>query len=179
MYMKLIAGLGNKGNEYIGTRHNIGFIIVDKLRDKLADGKNFSLDSKFEAEVLRTKKFILCKPQTFMNNSGRSVRKIMDYYKVGIEDLVVIHDDLDIRLGEYKMKVASGPKIHNGLNSVEQTLGSKDFMRVRVGVDNRNKEINYGSGADYVLSKFGKEEETTLDKVLEEIVDELVKIIED
>lgn len=168
--MKLIVGLGNIGKEYVNTRHNVGFMVVDKL---LA-GQVARPDSKFEAEMCKVGEMLLCKPTTFMNESGRAVRKIMDFYKLNVKDLVVIHDDLDIEFGEYKIQLGVGPKVHNGVNSVEQTLGSKDFLRLRIGINNRNKNDFGGTGADYVLSRFTSEEQEELVDILDESCDELM-----
>ena len=171
--MYLIVGLGNPGEEYKKTRHNAGFLFVEKLAGK----ESFSLDKKQEAEVLKTKGLILMKPQTFMNDSGRAVRKVMDFYKLGIGEVVVIHDDLDIAFGEYKIQKEKGPKVHNGLKSVEQCLGRTDFLRVRIGIDNRQPGMSYGPGADYVLSKFSEEEIKELNKVIEEATKELAETL--
>jgi len=172
--MKLIVGLGNPGEEYKKTRHNAGFMFVDKL----AGMNSFSFDKKLEAETLSIENNMLFKPQTFMNDSGRAVRKIMDFYKLGIEDVVVAHDDLDIAFGEYKLQKEKGPKIHNGVLSVEQCLGRADFLRVRIGIDNRQPGVNYGTGADYVLSSLSKDEIKELDALFEEIIKELAETIE-
>lgn len=168
--MKLIVGLGNPGKEYRNTRHNIGFEFVDRL----SGGVMYSLESKFESLVYREKNLLFVKPQTFMNESGRAVRKIMDFYKLGTGDIVLVHDDLDLKLGEYKLQRGVGPKVHNGVSSVEASLPDKNFLRVRIGVDNREKTLFTGSGADYVLSKFGKEELEEIDEVMEEAADELL-----
>lgn len=168
--MKLIVGLGNIGKEYINTRHNAGFMAIDKL---LA-GQIARPDSKFEAEVFKSGEMLLCKPTTFMNESGRAVRKVLDFYKLGIKDVAIIHDDLDIDLGEYKIQKGIGPKVHNGVTSVEECLGSKDFLRVRIGINNRDKNSFGGSGADYVLSKFTADEEEIMNDTIEEAMDELV-----
>ena len=101
--MKLIVGLGNPSVEYKKTRHNAGFMFVDKLVEK----EQFFLDKKKEAEILILKNYILVKPQTFMNDSGRAVRKIMDFYKLGVADVIVVHDDLDIAFGEFKIQKGS------------------------------------------------------------------------
>lgn len=172
--MKLIVGLGNPGEEYKKTRHNAGFMFVDKLAGK----ESFSFDKKQEAEVVGMGNCLLLKPQTFMNDSGRAVRKIMDFYKLGTSDMVVVHDDLDIAFGEYKIQKEKGPKIHNGVRSVEQCLGRADFWRVRIGIDNRQPGVNYGTGADYVLSSLSKDEIKELDNVFEEAVKELAETIE-
>ncbi len=156
--MNLIVGLGNPGKDYDLTRHNAGFIAAEKLLMKLNKKADFKKESKFGAEIAKVGDILIVKPYTYMNESGRAVRKIMDFYKLGVEDLVLIHDDLDIRLGEYKVQKGVGPKVHNGLGSVEKALGDKSFLRVRLGVDNRQPGLKYGGGADYVLSKMTKEE---------------------
>jgi len=167
--MKLIVGLGNTGKEYVNTRHNAGFMAIDKL----LSGQIAREDSKFEAEVFKSGDMLLCKPTTFMNESGRAVRKIVDFYKLSINDVVVLHDDLDIDFGEYKIQMGVGPKVHNGVTSVEEYLGGKDFLRVRIGINNREKNSFGGSGSDYVLSKFSSDESEELQDIIEEAVDEL------
>lgn len=171
--MYLIVGLGNPGEDYEKTRHNAGFLFVNKLAGK----DKFETDRKMEANVLKRGELILAKPNTFMNDSGRAVRKIMDFYKLGIENVVIVHDDLDIAFGEYKIQKEVGPKVHNGLKSVEQCLGRKDFLRVRIGIDNREPGIGYGTGADYVLSKLNKEEMKELDDVIGEMIKELAETL--
>ncbi len=168
--MRIIVGLGNIGKEYINTRHNAGFMAIDKL---LA-GQIARPDSKFEAEIFKSGEMLLVKPTTFMNESGRAVRKILDFYKLSINDVVIIHDDLDIDLGEYKIQKGIGPKVHNGVNSVEECLGSKEFLRVRLGINNRDKNSFGGSGADYVLTKFTDDEQEVIGDAIEEAMDELM-----
>lgn len=138
--------------------------------DSMAKGKSFSVSKKFEAEILEADGWILVKPQTFMNNSGRTVRKILDFYKLPTTELVLIHDDLDLELGVWKIQMGVGPKVHNGVNSVEQYLGTKNFLRVRIGVDNRSNKPTNLPGADYVLENFGKEEKQTVEKIMDEAV---------
>jgi len=165
--MYLIVGLGNPGKEYELTRHNAGFVAVEMLLDKLDSKEKFRKETKFQAEVARNGEIVVIRPTTFMNESGRAVKKIMDFYKLSPSDLIVIHDDLDISLGEYKIQKGVGPKVHNGVDSVEAYVGSKEFVRLRLGVDNRGAGINYGSGADYVLSKMAKEERNKLEMAIE------------
>lgn len=158
--MKLIVGLGNPGDKYKGNRHNVGQMVLEGIQ------RSGIRDQGSEIRLLR--------PETFMNESGVAVRKAMNFYKLGVEDLIVIHDDLDIRLGEYKIDMARGPKQHNGVTSVEEELGTKDFLRVRVGVDNRDQSSGIRvQGDKYVLEDFTDEERVILDGVIEKIVDEL------
>ena len=165
--MKLIVGLGNPGDEHKENRHNVGFMVVDRLAEEA------EWESKFEALILKSRDCLLVKPQTFMNNSGTAVKKIMNFYKLNIDDLVVVHDDLDIRLAEYKIQEGVGPKVHNGLTSVEERLGTKDFWRVRVGVDNRPVGEARTPGDEYVLADFTSEEKEIIEGVIEKVVKEL------
>jgi PTH1 family peptidyl-tRNA hydrolase len=145
--MKLLVGLGNPGSKYLQTRHNVGFLFIDYLvKNKLLN-----------------KQFRTLKPDTFMNNSGLAVSKELNFYKLLPADLIVVHDDLDLRLGEFKMQLGKGPHLHNGVESVEKSVGTKEFWRVRVGVDNRDLE-NRVSGQSYVLQNFTTEELDMLHK---------------
>jgi len=126
--MKIVVGLGNPGVEHENNRHNVGFVVVDRL----AAGAGW--ESKFDSLIHKSGDVVLVKPLTFMNRSGEAVAQIMNFYKMNSDDLAVVHDDLDIRLGEFKMQKGVGPKVHNGLTSVEVQLSTKDFWRVRVGV---------------------------------------------
>jgi peptidyl-tRNA hydrolase, PTH1 family len=108
----------------------------------------------------------------FMNESGKIIREALDNRHRAIENLYIAHDDLDIRLGEYKIQLGTGPKVHNGVISVEQALGTKDFWRVRIGIDNRQTPVE---GEDYVLQKFRPEEMEIINGVLEDIADEILK----
>ena len=171
--MKLVAGLGNPGAEYKGTRHNVGFEFVEKM----AEGEKFSFDRKLEAEVCKAGRVVFVKPQTFMNDSGRAVRKVSDFYKISRSAVILVHDDLDLKLGDYKIQMGVGPKVHNGVSSVEECLGGKDFWRVRLGIDNRDKNDQSVNGADYVLAKFRPEELETVEEMIEEAVEDLLVIL--
>lgn len=168
--MKIIVGLGNIGEKYIRTRHNVGFRVVDKL----AGGERFREDKTQESYICRKGNILLVKPSTFMNDSGRAVRKIMDFYKINVDDLILIHDDLDIELGDYKIQKGKGPKVHNGVNSVELCVQNSDFWRLRVGVDSRKVRRFDGTGADYVLANFSTEDDEVLEDVIDESCDELL-----
>lgn len=173
--MKLVIGLGNPGEKYEKSRHNIGFRVVDKLGEILGEEK-FVVEKRWEAEVMKVGNFVLVKPNTFMNDSGRSVRKIKDYFKIDLDDVWVAHDDLDIVLGEYKMQKSKGPKIHNGLKSVEENLRSIEFWRIRVGVDGRGGKRRE-SGERYVLKDFGKKEGGVVEKVVDRAVEEFLSML--
>ncbi len=171
--MKLIIGLGNPGEEYKKTRHNAGFLTVDALALKL-QATSYKLQANFNAEVsegiIDNKKIILAKPQTFMNNSGQAVRAILDYYKIKPEDIVVIHDDLDILLGEYKISKNKNSGGHKGVQSIIDYLGTKDFTRIRIGIMTENKKT---PTEKFVLERFSKDEMKIIKGVIEEIINNI------
>jgi PTH1 family peptidyl-tRNA hydrolase len=173
--MKLIIGLGNPGEKYKNTRHNVGFVIVDKLKAKLNANADWERNDKFKAEICKLSLVdaILAKPQTFMNESGKAVSRFVNFYNFDKEDLWVIHDDLDLKLGEYKIQNGVGPKLHYGVSAIEENLDSKQFWRVRVGVDNR-LEGNRIPGEVYVLQNFTEEEIYKISPVIEEICTNLM-----
>jgi PTH1 family peptidyl-tRNA hydrolase len=168
--MKLIVGLGNPGEKYVKNRHNVGFMFADFLAKKIEEEKTaFKEDKYTDSQVIKLnfkgEELIIAKPQTYMNRSGQAVSKLMKFYSIKIEDLIIAHDDLDIPLGKSHIQTGVGPQLHNGLESIESHLKSKNFLRVRIGVDARTKERWIG-GMTYVLSDFLNEEI----KILEEIV---------
>src|SRR5690348_16310475 len=110
--MKIIVGLGNPGEKYARNRHNIGFVVVDRLASEYFVSDQFQFVNKFNAEVLQTETILLVKPQTFMNDSGKAVAALARFYKIDQKDLYVVHDDLDIALGNYKIQFGKGPQIH-------------------------------------------------------------------
>ncbi len=140
--MKLIVGLGNPGDKYQNTRHNLGFMVVDKIiADRLPAtdyGKIWKFENKFKAEVcsLKTEDIIIIKPQTFMNNSGLAVKTIIDYFKISLSDLIIIHDELDLPLGKIKIREGGSAAGHHGIESIIKFLGSDKFTRVRIGIGN-------------------------------------------
>jgi PTH1 family peptidyl-tRNA hydrolase len=161
--VKLVVGLGNPGKLYAGNRHNVGFMVADALARRWhAD----PFREKFKSELSRARRAsdetILLKPQTYMNLSGESVQKALAFYKLGLPDLVVIHDELDLPFGTLKLKIGGGLAGHNGLKSIVQHCGGPDFVRVRVGVGRPPQK-----GADHVLSDFSKQECSELPLVLE------------
>lgn len=170
--MKVIIGLGNIGEKYEKTRHNVGFMLVDYLVERL--GINFNNSPKHFSLVAKNQEYILVKPQTFMNESGKAVRAICDYFNVNVEeDLIVVHDDLDIELGQFKRQQGTGPKVHNGLDSIYQHLGTKDFLHFRIGIDDRGGDRTI-PGSNYVLSQFSQDESEKIKAVIEQIGQELL-----
>lgn len=174
--MKLIVGLGNPGKRYEGTRHNVGFMVVDALASKVNCGR-WSVNGRLNSSLYNLNKaFLLVKPQTFMNAIGQPVKNVVAFYKIQLEDIWIIHDDLDIRLGEYKIQKGVGPKLHYGIASIENSLGTPDFWRVRIGVDNRLVD-NRTSGETYVLQNFSETETRVLSKVIDRVVSEIISHI--
>lgn len=173
--MKLIIGLGNLGENYKKNRHNAGFMVLDELSKQRKLNWEESKEGKLEYTFFTNKngKIQLVKPLTYMNESGYSVVYIKKKYKVDLKDIYIVHDDLDMRLGEYKIQIGHGPKEHNGINDIQEKLGTKDFWHVRVGVDNRGP-ANRTLGEKYVLEDFKDEEKIILDKVINEICKKLV-----
>lgn len=162
--MKLIVGLGNPGKEYAGTRHNCGFMVIDRLASKL----NVDVDqNKFKGLYAKVKyhgeDIILLKPQTYMNLSGESVNAVMNFFKIDKDDLLVIYDDLDMPVGKLRLRKTGSAGGHNGIKNIIAHLNSQDFKRIRVGID-RHKYMNV---ADYVLSRFSKVESGAIEQGIE------------
>lgn len=161
--MKLIIGLGNPGKQYEETRHNVGFLILDRLKE-IANFSDFQLNEKFNALLAEGKdgageKVFLVKPQSFMNLSGEVVKKIADFYKIPFENISIIHDDLDIELGKYKISLDASAAGHNGVQSIFDQFGTQKIRRVRIGIEGADKKKErLMSGSDFVLQKFSKEE---------------------
>lgn len=172
--MKLIVGLGNPGKEYLRTRHNAGFIVLDELQTTF-ELPSFTLDRKSNAEIskgtLDKKRVVLVKPQTYMNNSGVAVRALLNYYKLTPADLIVIHDDKDVPIGNFRMQSNRGAAGHNGIKSLFEHLGTQDFLRLRVGVAPVDRTIH--DTANFVLNNFSPEEQqvlaTTTGNILKEV----------
>lgn len=172
--MKVIVGLGNPGEKYEHTRHNAGFMVVDKLAQDLK-AETWEVQSRFESKITQLGKIMLVKPQTFMNESGRAVAAITRFYKVPLTNLFVVHDDLDITLGQYKIQHGKGPQVHNGLLSIEKHLGSDKFWNVRIGVENREVKGNKGiPGVEYSLQNFLPHEREIVGRVIEQAVNDLL-----
>ena len=153
--MYLLVGLGNPGQKYKKNRHNVGYMTVDVIVKKFSFNKKNKnkFGEVFEGKISNEKIFIL-KPQDFMNLSGVSIKKFIDFYKINIKKILVVHDDIDLPLGKIKIKIGGGSAGHNGLKSIDETIG-KNYKRIRIGIDRpKNKSVN-----KFVLEDFKKEEE--------------------
>lgn len=164
--MKLIVGLGNPGDRYRETYHNLGFIAVDTLAEKL--NLKFTLKASMKCMLASAnhggEKFLVAKPQTFMNLSGESVRAIVDYYGIAPKDILVIYDDLDVSVGELRYREKGSAGTHNGMRNIIAELGHGDFPRLRIGSKKTNENI---PTIDYVLSAIDKEQRETYKRVID------------
>ena len=167
--MKLIVGLGNPGREYELTRHNIGFMAIDELAKRW----NISLNEQkfkgvFGAGFVNGEKVMLLKPLTYMNLSGESIRPLMDYYKIDVEDFVVLYDDLDIPVGKLRLRMKGSAGGHNGVKSTISHLGTQEFQRIRMGIDRPKNGMKV---VDYVLGRFTSEEIPDVNHSIEKAAD--------
>lgn len=191
--MKIIVGLGNPGEKYNGTRHNVGFLFLDQLgsHSKLNTvGENlvFSKNNKLKSEIAETQaageKVILVKPQTFMNLSGEAVAAVLSYYKASPSDILVICDDLNLRLGISRLRLSGSSGGQNGLKSIINSLGTEDFKRLRIGiaknkVGEQESEKIYESlqAKRFVLGKFTKRELPVVEKMVNKAAELVIKFI--
>lgn len=169
--MKIIVGLGNPGPRYEGTRHNIGFLVVDRLsaiHHILISTKRFK--SLLGKGPIDSQEVVLIKPLTFMNRSGEAVQKTLHFFRAGPEDLVVIHDDLDLSLGRLRFKTKGGDGGHLGVRSIIESIGGNTFLRMKVGIGRPPKGVD---PANYVLSPFSLSEESQMERVINQAAEAL------
>jgi peptidyl-tRNA hydrolase, PTH1 family len=156
----LIIGLGNPGPKYQYTRHNVGFEYVDALSDALGFSEySTKFSGLIASKIISSNKIFLLKPQTYMNLSGECVSKAVHFYKIDLDEIFVIHDDLDLELGKVKMKKGGGAGGHNGLKSIDQHIG-KDYHRIRIGIGKPNNKMDV---SNYVLGNFSASEQEVID----------------
>lgn len=167
--MKLIVGLGNPGKQYKDTRHNVGFMFVDNVINKLS--LKFSLDKALKCEILQTningEKVIFIKPMTYMNLSGDSVYLVANYYKINYEDILVIYDDLDLETGKIRIRPNGSSGGHKGIQSIINNLGTNNIKRVRIGID----KVSSDKTIDYVIGNFSKQDKEIIDISIEKGID--------
>lgn len=164
--MKLIVGLGNPGCEYERTRHNVGYMALESIAHyyKIVFNKN-KFGGKYGELLLNGEKVILLKPEKFMNLSGEVVRDYINFFKIDIQDILIIHDDLDTSIGSIRLRYKGSSGGHNGLKNIELHLGTKEYRRIKIGISN-NKLMDT---KDYVLGKFSKEEMEILNPIIEKM----------
>ncbi len=166
--MTLFVGLGNPGSQYENTRHNIGFMVIDKLVDDCAinglPARDISKTS-FQGKLYRSASSLFLKPTTFMNLSGKSLQTVKNFFKVELEDIIVIHDDIDLPFGAVRFKKGGGHGGHNGLRSIDSHI-TKEYLRVRIGV---GKPEHKSQVSDYVLHDFSEDESKVLDQLIDHV----------
>lgn len=193
--MKLIVGLGNPGLKYDKTRHNLGFLLIEKFLKEFSIGKQivFSKSKKFKSEIAEIEwnrkstlgkelnsmeKVILAKPETYMNNSGMAVKVISDFYKIDVSDIWVLHDDLDFVVGGLKIRQGGSSAGHRGIESIISSLGTEKFWRFRLGIGKPKNSSKLRNSEDYVLREFDHSETGEVRKLIKRGVDALEAALE-
>ncbi len=171
--MTLIVGLGNPGKKYAGTRHNIGFNVVEALKEK-SNFPDFKFDKKFNGSISEKEGVTLLKPETYMNKSGISIASFSRYYKISPENIVVIHDDVDFLLGKLKVDKGRSSGGHKGVQSIINHLSTKNFWRLRFGVGRKNRKAG-----EIALQKFSREEEVAVKEMIDKSVSEIISGLEE
>ncbi len=172
--LRLVVGLGNPGEKYASTRHNVGFMALELLTTR--EGGRFKAMSRLQGDLADvgsgSARLRLLMPQTYMNESGRSIRAALDWFDLGIDQLIVLVDDMDLPLGRLRLRARGGAGGHNGLKSTIQHLGTQDFARLRIGIGapGRNPEERRARTVSHVLGQFNRAEEALLQEVLREVL---------
>jgi peptidyl-tRNA hydrolase, PTH1 family len=173
--LRLVVGLGNPGEAYAKTRHNAGFMVVDKISDVFSIAlEKQKFDARFGIGSVNDEKIVLAKPMAYMNRSGPQVQKIAGYFRILCEDMLVVHDDIDLAFGRLKIKEKGGDGGHRGVRSIMDAFGGGDFMRLRIGVGRPDAEKG---ASDYVLGKFSLEEGKVLSRIITSAKDAIVTIL--
>lgn len=187
--MKLIIGLGNPGEKYVNTRHNLGFMAVDEFaRKHLGPKITWEEDKKFKAEILKViqddgEQLLLVKPQTYMNNSGLSVKAVVDYFKIPLDDVIIVYDELDLPLGKIKVRKGGAAAGHHGVESIIENLNADGFVRVRLGMGTEKTDLeehdgNYRKMDNFVTSEFKSDEKSKVKHMLKQAQEALELLLE-
>jgi len=173
--MYLVIGLGNPEEEYNNTRHNMGFNVINKIakKNEISISRN-KFEGLYGDGIIENNKIMLIKPQTYMNLSGKSIKQYIDFYKIDIDDIIVIYDDIDIDTGVIKIRKNGGPGTHNGMKSVVHELGTDQFARIRVGIGAPKYDEDL---INYVIGHIPEEEKEILDKGVEQASEAVIEII--
>ncbi|AXE60983.1 aminoacyl-tRNA hydrolase [[Mycoplasma] phocae] len=166
--MKLIVGLGNPGSEYAKTRHNVGFLTIDKIAEKLQIQLS---EKKFNGIFFKDKEVIIAKPLTFMNKSGEFVKSIIEYYDIALSDVLIVYDDLDLPLGQAAIKQSGSSGGHRGMKDIIEKLNTQDIKRIKIGIGRGENVI------DYVLGKFSFEDYNIISKLIDKAADAIISFI--
>ena len=191
--MKLIVGLGNPGEKYEGTRHNLGFEVLDKLAHRIKNQESrWEHNARLKSDILQQSlilnshslQLVLAKPQTFMNNSGIAVSMLTNFFKVAAEDLVVIQDDLDLHLGQIKIRLGGAGAGHHGVESIIERLGTDKFIRIRLGIGNwKTTSSEHGGNSlnveHFVLEQFLPDEKHVVKQLIKKSIKALEILLED
>lgn len=168
--MKIIVGLGNPGEKYAKVRHNLGFMVLDEMV------KDWEESAKFKSKVAKLGDFIFAKPQTYMNNSGMAVKLLTDYFKIPAQDLIIIHDDMDLSLGKIKIRLGGSAAGHHGVESIIKDLGTDQFIRVRLGIE--PSEVYIRQPEKFVLEPFIPKEKPEVKHMIKQAVKALEILLE-
>lgn len=188
--MKLIIGLGNPGDKYLGSRHNIGFEVVDKYAGHIAN-REWQMEEKFKSEIIKTgyqqsaisHQLILAKPQTYMNKSGLAVVSLVNYFKIKPEDIIVVHDELDLLLGHIKVRIGGSDAGHHGIESIIKILGTDKFIRIRLGIgiektlSGEHKKVFFNA-ENFVMEPFKLKEKSEVKSLVKKAIKALDLILE-
>lgn len=174
--IKILIGLGNPGLQYKRTRHNAGFLFLERMHSYL-NATPWQMNKSFKAEVAEAyfqgHKLLLVKPQTFMNLSGEAVSKVLGFYRIDPQQMLVVHDEIDLAFAANKLKKGGGHAGHNGLRDIIAKIGTADFFRLRLGVG----RPQHGAVADYVLSAYSSEEELLREKIFDQLIGKISDIL--
>lgn len=173
--MILIIGLGNPGKEYEKTRHNLGFQVIDLIKDDFSftDFKEFK-NSLISKGLIENKEIILAKPQSFMNNSGKAVKELLNFFKLSENDIILVHDDADVDIGDIKTSQDSGSAGHKGVQSVIDELKTKNFLRIRIGINSEDLSFKNKDLEEVVLKPFSSSEQEIVDNSLKKAIEQII-----